>query len=172
MQIGGLQAFSPWGMVLAAPGEKLTIEQGDTVRAFVSFNYKWLGTEPARATLHGFIGTRQVDGTFQSVADSVNPLSLAPTTEFTPVNMSVDIGTSAGVFGIGKTPPGTYDLFVMIDEYPDVNAELPQCIEITPKAGLTDMIMPMMGMTMMAMMAMMIIPMVTEEGEEGAEGIS
>ena len=155
-------------MVLAAPGEKLSISQGDTIRVLVSFSYKWPGIEPARATLHGFIGTRQADGAFQPVAQGTNPLSLAPASEFTPVETGVDIPTSAGVFGVGQTPPGTYDLFVMMDEYPDVNAELPQCIEITPKAGLMDMMMPMMGIMMMGMMAMMIAPMISEETEEVA----
>jgi len=163
MQTGSLQAFSPWSIVLAVPGEKLTIGQGDTVRVFASFNYKWLGIEPVKVTVHGFIGTRQADGTFQPVADGKNPLSLPPVTEFTPGETSVDIGTSGGVLGIGQTPPGTYDLFVRIDEDPDVNAEEPGCIEITKKAGLMDMITPMMGIMMMAMMLMMIVPMVSEE---------
>ena len=166
MQIAGLQAFSRWGVVMAAPGEKLSISQGDTVRVLVGFSYKWPGVEPARVTLHGFIGTRQTDGTFKSVANGTNPLSLAPASEFTPVETSVDIPTSSGVFGVGRTPPGTYDLFVMMDEYPDVNAELLQCIEITPKAGLMDMLMPMMALMMMGMMGMMIVPMVREGTRE------
>ena len=105
MQIGGLQAFSPWRMVVAAPGEKLTISQGDTVRVLVGFSYEWPGTEPARATLHGFIGTRQADGTFQAVADGPNALSLAPASELIPVEAGVDIPTRGGVFGIAATPP-------------------------------------------------------------------
>lgn len=165
MQTGSLQAFSPWGIVLAVPGEKLTIGQGDTVRVFASFNYKWLGIEPVKVTVHGFIGTRQADGTFQSVADGQNPLSLPPVTEFTPGETSVDIGTSAGTWGIGQTPPGTYDLLVRIDENPDVNTEESQCIEITKKAGLLDSMKAMMGMMMMAMMLMMIVPMVSEVGK-------
>ena len=147
-------------MVLAVLGETLAIQQGDSVRVLVSFNYKWAGAEPVRATLHGFIGTRQPDGTFQPVADGANPLSLAPATDFSPVEADVDISTSAGVFGIGATPVGTYDLFVMMDEYPDVNAELAQCVEVTPKGGFMDMMMPMMGIMMMAMM---IVPIGSEE---------
>ncbi len=166
MQIAGLQAFSRWGIVMAAPGEKLNISQGDTVHVLVGFSYKWPGIEPARATLRGFIGTRQANGTFQPVADGTNPLSLAPASEFTPLEASVDIPTSAGVFGLGQTPPGTYDLFVMMDEYPDVNAELAQCIEIETKEGLMDMLMPMMGIMMMLIMVMMMVPMMSERTRE------
>ena len=158
MRTSGWQV-SPWGVALAVPGEKLVIGQGEAVHVLVCFNYRWLGQEPARATVHGFIGTRQADGTFASVADGKSPLSLAPATEFTPVETSVDIDTG-GVFS--KAPPGTYDLFMRIDEYPDANAELCQCIEIAAGAGLSEMMLPLMLM----MMFVLVMPSLAEAVEE------
>jgi len=168
MEIGVLMAITPSGIVLAAQEEKLTVAQGDTVRTSVSFSYRHSHTEPIGVTLHGFIGTRQYGGSFQSVADGKKSLSLPPSTEFTPVEEFVDIGTSSGTLGIGKTPVGIYDLFVRIDEQPDVNAELSQCIEIIEKPPLisSELIGMMVMLMVLGMMGMMMSSAVQGTREE------
>jgi len=158
MQIYGLQAMGPW-VLLAVPPEKVTLQPGQTLRVHLSFNYKYQAVEPVTVTLHGFIGTRQADGTFRSVADGAVEVGLAPSTEFTPWEGAVDIPTSTGLLGIGATPAGTYDLLVRLDEFPDISAEVSGAVDIV--SGAADM-SGMMGMVMMLMMLGMVMPMVTE----------
>ena len=158
MLVQGLQVITPWG-VLVAPREKIALQQGQTLRVFLSFNYQYGGTEPFKVTLHGFIGTRQANGTFQSVADGKTAISLPKATTFTPQEASVDIPTSGGFIGIGKTPLGTYDLLVRFDEFPDVYAELSQVVDISSAgADLTGAF----GAMMMLVMLGMVMPMITE----------
>lgn len=157
MQIYGLQVM-PW-VLLVAPPEKIALQPGQTLRVHLSFNYKYQAVEPITLTLHGFIGTRQVDGTFQSVADGAVEVSLAPSTEFTPWEGAVDVPTSGGLWGIGATPAGTYDLLVRLDEFPEVSAEVSGAVDIV--TGAADM-SGMTGMMMMLVMLGMVAPMVTE----------
>ena len=158
MQIYGLQAMGPW-VLLAVPPEKVTLQPGQTLRVHLSFNYKYQAVEPITVTLHGFIGTRQADGTFRSVADGTVEVGLAPSTEFTPWEGAVDVPTSGGLLGIGATPAGTYDLLVRLDEFPDISAEVSGAIDVV--TGAADM-SGMMGMVMMLVMLGMVAPMVTE----------
>jgi len=165
MQIYGLQVMDPW-VLLAVPPEKVTLQPGQTLRVHMSFNYKYRGAESVTITLHGFIGTRHADGTFRSVADGAVEVALAPSTEFTPWEGVVDIPTSGGLWGIGATPTGTYDLLVRLDEFPEVSAEVSSAVDIV--SGGADM-SGMMGMVMMLMMLGMVVPMVSGGiAEEGA----
>ena len=158
MQVAGLQISAPWS-TLAAPPERIALQLGQVLRVFITFNYRYRGNEPIRVTLHGFIGSRQPDGTFQSVTDGVTAMSLSPSTEFTPWEDAVDIATSGGFLGIGKTPAGTYDLLVRIDEFPGVYAEVTGCIDIT--SATADMT-GMLNMVIMLAMMGMVMPMMTE----------
>jgi len=162
MQVAGLQISAPWS-TLAAPPERIALQLGQVLRVFATFNYRYRGSEPIRVTLHGFVGTRQPDGTFQSVADGITAMSLAPSAEFTPWEEAVDIATSSGFLGIGKTPEGTYDLLVRVDEFPGVYAEVTGCIDIT--SGTPDMT-GMLGMVVMMAMLGMVMPMMTEGAAE------
>jgi hypothetical protein len=164
MQIYGLQVMGPW-VLLAVPPETVTLQPGQTLRVHLSFNYKYQAIEPITVTLHGFIGTRQADGTFRSVADGAVEVALAPSTEFTPWEGAVDIPTGAGLWGIGATPAGTYDLLVRLDEFPEVSAEVSGAVDIV--TGAADM-SGMMGMVMMLMKMGMVVPMVSEGMAEGA----
>jgi len=158
MQVTGLPIEGPW-IILAVPSEKISLQPGQVLRVFFAFNYKYRGDEPIRITLHGFIGSRQPDGTFQSVADDRVTIDLAPSVEFTPWEGAVDIATGGGFLGIGKTPEGTYDLMVRIDEFPDVYAEVAGCVDIV--SGASDMT-GMLNMVMMLAMLGMVVPMMTE----------
>jgi len=158
MQVTGLPIAGPW-IILAVPSEKISLQPGQVLRVFFAFNYKYRGDEPIRITLHGFIGSRQPDGTFQSVADDRVTIDLAPSVEFTPWEGAVDIATGGGFLGIGKTPEGTYDLMVRIDEFPDVYAEVAGCVDIV--SGASDMT-GMLNMVMMLAMLGMVVPMMTE----------
>jgi len=89
----------------------------------------------------------------------------------------VDIEISeSGWFGIGGISAGTdYDLYVKIEEQPDVTAEIDDVIEIAGSGSMGDM----SGMLMMLfplLMLGMVMPMVSEgfaeEGEAGGEGLS
>ena len=158
MQVTGLQIAESWS-ILAVPSERIAMQPGQVLRAFFAFNYRYRGDEPIRITLHGFIGSRQPDGTFQSVADDRATMDLAPSAEFTPWEGFVDIATSGGFLGIGKTPAGVHDLMVRIDEFPGVYAEVAGCIEIT--GGASDMT-GMLNMVMMLAVLGMVVPMMTE----------
>ena len=156
MQIYGLQTMGPW-VVLAVPPEKIALRQGQTLRVHLFFNYKYRGPEPVIVALHGFIGNRQAGGTFRSVADGAVEMSLAPSTEFTPWEGAVDIATGAGVWGIGATPAGNYDLLVRLDEFPKVSAEVSGAVDIA--TGATE-ITGMLGMVLPIMMLGMVMPMI------------
>jgi len=158
MQVTRLPIEGP-RIILAVPSEKISLQPGQVLRVFFAFNYKYRGDEPIKITLHGFIGSRQPDGTFQSVADDRATVDLAPSTEFTPWEGAVDIATGGGFLGIGKTPEGIYDLMVRIDEFPGVYAEVAGCIEIT--SGASDMT-GMLNMVMMLAVLGMVVPMMTE----------
>ena len=158
MQIYGLEVMGPW-FLLAVPPEKIALRQGQALRVHLSSNYKYRGAEPVTVTLHGFIGTRQADGAFRSVADGAVKVSLVPSTEFTPWEAAVDIPTGTGLLGIGATPAGTYDLLIRLDEFPEVSAEVSGCVDVVAGAADTS---GMMGMMVMLMMLGMVMPMVTE----------
>jgi len=157
MQIYGLQVVNPW-LLLAVPPEKIALRPGQTLRVYLSFNYKYQAAESITVTLHGFIGARQADGAFRSVADGAVEVSLAPSTEFTPWEGAVDVPTSGGLWGIGATPAGTYDLLVRLDEFPEVSAEVSECVDIVTGADISGMT----GMMVMLMMLGMVMPMATE----------
>ena len=161
MQVAGLQVAGPWS-TLAVPPERIAVQLGQVLRVFVAFNYRYRGDEPIRVTLHGFIGSRQADGTFQSVADGIIAISLAPAAEFTPWEEAVDIATSDGFLGIGKTPEGTYDLLLRIDEFPGVYAEITGCIDVIGNNGGTSDMTGVLNMVVMLAVLGMVAPMMTE----------
>ena len=164
MQIYGLQVAYPW-IPLAVPPEKIALRPGQTLRVHVTFNYKYQGEEPITVTLHGFIGTRQADGTFRGVADGTVKVNLAASPEFTPWEGAVDVPTSAGLLGIGATPAGTYDLLVRLDEFPKFSAEVSGSVDVVSGGAMPDMT-GMLGMMTMMMMLGMVMPMVSEGAAE------
>jgi len=145
---------------LEVPGEKLVINQGDTVRVTVTLSYTLAAEAAALVTLDGAIGTRQ-NGEIVAVAVGTNTAELAPSTEETSVQISVDIPTSSSI------PAGTYSLFVVLREYTEVAAEAPDCIEVAGAPLPPDILSMMLPMMVMVMMMSAILPMM--EGEEKAK---
>ena len=161
MQVTGLQIFRPgYGWVLLGDEEKRILAAGDVLQVSITVPYKGPTQE---FTLYGSIGQRGVLG-FDEILIGRAPLACpeSPNT-FTPVEGSVDIPITVAQFmGIGGISPGTdYDLYVKIEEKPDVMAEIDDVIDITGGAVIPNM----MGMFMMMlplMMMGMVMPMITE----------
>jgi len=136
--------------------EPLVITQGDTIRVSVSITYSGEGAEPAKLTLQGAIGSMQ-GSTFNPVNYGNAPIELVPSPVNITVQASVDIKTG------GNTPASTYDLYVKLHEYPELNDMVGQCVTVQESKGILGNISEMIGMMMMVMMMGMIMPMMTEE---------
>ncbi len=82
---------------------------------------------------------------------------------YTTVTGEVDIEIAApGFAGIGGISPGVnYDLYVKIEEKPDVWTGIDNVIDIAGESGGSDMT-GMLGMVMPLMMMGMVLPMMTE----------
>ena len=145
--INGAQVISPYGYVLASNAEPVTLTQEDTLRVSVTFEYMSPHTA-STATLHGFIGTPS-----SHVADGRKEVSLPVAAEFTPKSETVDIPTST------ETLPGTYSLYVRIDEQPEVFEEVPGCITVKEKPNIIAMVLPLL---ILGIMAAMVVPMMKE----------
>lgn len=145
--INGAQVNSHGYVVVASNGEPVTLTQEDTVRVFVTFEYM-SPHKASTATLHGFIGSPS-----SHVADGSKGVSLPIAAEFTPKSETVDIATST------DTLPGTYNLYVRIDEQPEVFEEVPNCIIIKEKLDIIAMAIPLL---ILGVMAAMIVPMMKE----------
>ena len=161
--ITGLQVYRPGAGWLLPLQEKVTLNAGDVLRVSVAVPYR--GPE-FEFTLYGSIGQRGLFG-FDEILSARAPLPCPDSPEkFTTVTGEVDIEVvAAGFAGIGGISPGTdYDLYVKIEEKPEVMAEIDDVIEIASVAA-PDMT-GMMGMVMMLVMLGMVMPMVTE----GASG--
>jgi len=172
--ISGLQVYRPGTGWLVPLEEKVVLVPGDVLRVSVAVPYRG----PERTfTLYGSIGQRGLLGFDEVLAGRADlPCPESPD-EYISVTGEVDIEISeSGWFGIGGISAGTdYDLYVKIEEQPDVSAEIDDVIEIAGSGGMGDM----SGMLMMLfplLMLGMVMPMVSEgfaeEGEAGGEGLS
>jgi hypothetical protein len=172
--ISGLQVYRPGAGWLVPLEEKVVLVAGDVLRVSVAVPYRG----PERTfTLYGSIGQRGLFGFDEVLVSRADLLCPESPDEYTSVAGEVDIEISeSGWFGIGGISAGTdYDLYVKIEEQPDVSAEIDDVIEIAGSGGMSDM----SGMLMMLfplLMLGMVMPMVSEgfaeEGEAGGEGLS
>lgn len=166
--IGSLQVFRPGAGWLVPLQDKVVLAPGDVLRVSVAVPYR--GPE-AEFTLYGAIGRRGALSFDEVLAGRAN-LSCADSPEtFVTVLGAVDIEISgSGWFGIGGISAGTdYDLYVKIEERPDVFAEIDNVIDIAgDSSGAPDM-SGMLAMMMPLLMLGMIMPMVG--GEESGAGL-
>jgi len=98
---------------------------------------------------------------FGQISRASLPCPDSPDT-YTTVTGEVDIEiVGAGIAGIGGISAGNdYDLYVKIEEKPEIMAEIDDVIDITGTA-MPDMT-SMLGMMLPIMMLGMVMPMVTE----------
>ena len=172
--ISGLQVYRPGTGWLVPLEERIVLAPGDVLRVSVAVPYRG----PERTfTLYGSIGQRGLFGFDEVLVGRADlPCPESPD-KYTSVTGEVDIEiVESGWFGIGGISTGTdYDLYVKIEEQPEVSAEIDDVIEIAGSGGMSDM----SGMLMMLfplMMLGMVMPMVgegfAEEGEAGGESLS
>jgi len=143
--------------------DKVTMMVGDVLRVTVAVPYR--GPE-AGFTLYGSIGQRGLFG-FDEILSARSPLSCPDSPEtYTTVTGEVDIEIiGAGIAGIGGISGGNdYDLYVKVEEKPEVIAEIDDVIDIAGSSA-SDMT-GMLGMIMPLMMLGMVMPMVGEGMEE------
>ncbi len=159
--ITGLEVIRPgvtWLLPLEG-GERVALAPGDILRVSVAVPYKGPAHE---FTLYGSIGQRGLFG-FDEILSARAPLPCPSSPEkFTTVTGSVDIEiVGSGWFGLGGISAGSgYDLYVKIEEKPEVTAEIDDVIDIAG-SGMADM-SGMFGGMMMLMMLGMVMPMATE----------
>ena len=161
--ISGLQVFRPGTGWLVPLQEKVAMAPGEMLRVSVTVPYR--GPE-YEYTLYGSIGQRGVFGFDEILSARASlPCPNSPD-EYTTVTGYVDIEIiGAGIAGIGGISAGAdYDLYVKIEERPDVMAEVDDVIDIAGSSG-TDMT-SMLGMMLPIMMLGMVMPLVTEGMEE------
>ena len=162
--ISSLAVYRPGVGWLLPLQEKVVLSPGDTLRVNVAVPYK--GPEH-EFTLYSSIGNR---GSLWFdeilVARAPLPCPNSPDT-FITVTGYVDIEIiGSGWFGIGGISAGNdYDLYVKIEEQPEVMAEIDDVIDIAGSGGMSDMT-GMLGMMLPLMMMGMVMPMVTEGIEE------
>jgi len=161
--ISGLGVYRPGAGWLVPLEDKLTLMAGDVLRVSVAVPYR--GPE-AEFTLYGSIGQRGLLG-FDEILVARASLPCPDSPEaYTTVTGEVDIEiVGAGFAGIGGISGGNdYDLYVKIEENPDVMAGIDDIIDI---AGSTTSDMSgMLGMIMPLLMMGMLMPMMTEGMEE------
>jgi len=161
--ISALQVFRPgvgWIMPLE---EKVPLVPGDVLRVSVAVPYKGPAHE---FTLYGSIGSRGALW-FDEILSARASLPCPDSPEkFTTVIGDLDIEIiGSGLFGVGGISAGNdYDLYVKIEEQPDVITEIDDVINIAGSNG-SDMT-GMLGMMMPIMMLGMVMPMVGEGMEE------
>ena len=159
--ITSLEVFRPgagW-MVPLQGQEKVTLAPGDVLRVSVAVPYKGPAYE---FTLYGSIGQRTLFG-FDEILSARATLPCPSSPEkYTTVTGDVDIEIAGtGWFGLGGISAGDdYDLYVKIEEKPEVCAEIDDVIDIAG-GGMADMT-GMFGMVMMLGLMGMVMPMITE----------
>jgi len=159
--ISGLDVYRPGTGWLVPLQDKVTLMTGDVLRVSVAVPYR--GPE-AEFTLYGSIGQRGLFG-FDEILSARSTLSCPNSPEtYTTVTGEVDIEIiSAGIAGIGGISSGNdYDLYVKVEEKPEVIAEIDDVIDIAGSST-TDMT-GMLGMIMPLMMLGMVMPLM--EGVE------
>ena len=162
--ISGLDVYRPGTGWLTTLEDRLTLVAGDVLRINVAVPYR--GPE-AEFTLYASIGQRGFFG-FDEILSARAPLSCPGSPEnYTTVTGEVDIEIiGAGIAGIGGISAGNdYDLYVKIEEMPEVMVEIDDVIDIAGGAGTSDLT-GMLGMMMPLMMLGMVVPLVTEGMEE------
>ena len=161
--ISGLDVFRPGVGWIVPLQEKVLLAPGDVLRVSVAVPYR--GPE-AEFTLYGSIGQRGLFG-FDEILSARAELPCPDSPEtYTTVTGEVNIEiVGTGWFGIGGISGGNdYDLYVKIEEKPEVMAEIDDVIDIT--GSTTSDMTGMLGMMMPLMMLGMVMPMVTEGMEE------
>ena len=162
--ISGLDVFRPGTGWLVPLEDRLTLMAGDVLRVNIAVPYR--GPE-AEFTLYGSIGQRGVFG-FDEILSARATLSCPDSPEkYTTVTGELDIEIiGAGMAGIGGISGGNdYDLYVKIEEKPEVIVEIDDVIDIAGESGGSDLT-GMLGMMMPLMMMGMVMPMVSEGTEE------
>jgi len=159
--ISGLDVFRPGTGWLVPLQDKVALMAGDVLRVGIAVPYK--GPEH-EFTLYGSIGQRGLLG-FDEIlsARAALPCPDSPDT-YTTVTGEVAIEIiGAGIAGIGGISAGNdYDLYVKIEENPEVMAEIDDVIDI---AGSTAPDMTsILGMMLPIMMLGMVAPVM--EGME------
>jgi len=159
--ISGLDVYRPGTGWLVPLQDKVALMAGDVLRVGIAVPYK--GPEH-EFTLYGSIGQRGLFGFDEILSARASlPCPDSPDT-YTTVTGKVDIEVvGAGIAGIGGISAGNdYDLYVKIEENPDVMAEIDDVIDI---AGSTAPDMTsIIGMMLPIMMLGMVAPMM--EGME------
>ena len=160
--ISGLDVYRPGTGWLVPLEDRLTLMAGDVLRVSVAVPYRGPAYE---FTLYGSIGQRGLFGFDEILSARVSlPCPDSPVT-YTTVTGEVDIDiVGAGIGGIGGISAGNdYDLYVKIEEKPEIMAEIDDVIDVTGTA-MPDMT-SMLGMMLPIMMLGMVMPMVTEGAE-------
>jgi len=155
--ISGLDVFRPGTGWLVPLQDKLALMAGDVLRVGIAVPYK--GPE-YEFTLYGSIGQRGLFGFDEILSARASlPCPDSPDT-YTTVTGEVDIEiVGAGIAGIGGISAGNdYDLYVKIEENPDVMAEIDDVIDIvgTAMPDMTGMITMMFPLMMLGMVAPMM----------------
>ena len=162
--ISGLDVFRPGTGWLVPLEDRLSLMAGDVLRVNIAVPYR--GPE-AEFTLYGSIGQRGFFG-FDEILIARATLSCPDSPEkYTTVTGELDIEIiGAGMAGIGGISGGNdYDLYVKIEEKPEVLAEIDNIIDVAGESGGSDLT-GMLGMMMPLMMMGMVMPMVSEGTEE------
>jgi len=162
--ISGLDVYRPGTGWLVPLEDRLTLIDGDVLRVSVAVPYRGPGAE---FTLYGSIGQRGLFG-FDEILSARATFSCPNSPEnYTTVTGELDIEIiGAGIAGIGGISGGNdYDLYVKIEEKPEVIVEIDDVIDITGESGGSGLT-GMLGMMMPLMMMGMVMPMVSEGTEE------
>jgi len=162
--ISGFEVYRPGTGWLVPLEDKLSLVASDVLRITVAVPYR--GPE-AEFTLYGSIGQRGFFG-FDEILSARATITCPDSPEnYTTVTGEVDIEIiGAGIAGIGGISGGNdYDLYVKIEERPEVMTEIDDVIDIAGGGSSIDMT-GMLGMMMPLMMLGMVMPMVTEGMEE------
>ena len=162
--ISGLDVYRPGTGWLVPLDGRLTLMAGDVLRVSVAVPYRGPAYE---FTLYGSIGQRGFLG-FDEILSARATLSCPDSPEkYTTVTGELDIEIiGAGMAGIGGISGGNdYDLYVKIEEKPEVIVEIDDVIDIAGESGGSDLT-GMLGMMMPLMIMGMVMPMVSEGTEE------
>jgi len=162
--ISSLEVYRPGiGWLLGEP-ERVVLSPGDVLRVSVNVPYRGPATT---FTLYSSIGQRGFFGFDEIlVAKAALPCPESPD-KYTSVSGVVDIEIiGSGFAGIGGISASVnYDLYVKIEEKPDVWAGIDNVIDIAGESAGSDLT-GMLGMMMPLMMMGMVMPIVSEGMEE------
>lgn len=160
--INQLLVYRP-GVGIVQTGEVVQLTQSDILQVTVSFSYR--ANKETTIHLGGFIGDPA-----DPAARGWQEVSLPASEDFVSKTSYVNVPTSAGGIIANATPPGTYDLTVLVKESPDVYDMVPACITVIAKAGIMDTLMGIMPMIILMMVMGMIMPMMKGGEEETTKG--